>query len=56
MSLNFDVNSNLSLVRRFHTGKIVKMRQFYSDSSRFFATNCTTLSDPLIGIYYDSNV
>jgi hypothetical protein len=36
MSLNFDVNSNLSLVRRFHTGKIVKMCQFYSDSFRFF--------------------
>jgi hypothetical protein len=35
MSLNFDVNSNLYLVR-FHTGKIVKMCQFYSDSSRFF--------------------
>jgi hypothetical protein len=24
-----------------HYEKIVKMRQFYSDSSRFFATNCT---------------
>jgi hypothetical protein len=36
MSLNFDVISNLSLVRRFHTRKkIVKMCQFYSDSSRF---------------------
>jgi hypothetical protein len=34
--MNFDVNSNLSLVRRVHTGKIVKMCQFYSDSSRFF--------------------
>jgi hypothetical protein len=35
MSLNFDHNSNLSLVRRFHTmEKIVKMCQFYSDSSR----------------------
>jgi hypothetical protein len=45
MSLNFDVNSNLSLVRRFHT--MNKMCQFYSDSSRFFfATNCT--SDTLI--------
>jgi hypothetical protein len=41
MSLNFDVISNLSPVRRFHTRKkIVKMCQFYSDSSRFFATNC----------------
>jgi hypothetical protein len=35
MSLNFDVNSNLSLVRKFHSvvyvshyGKIVKMCQF----------------------------
>jgi hypothetical protein len=28
--------TNLSLVRRFHTEKIVKMYQFYSDSSRFF--------------------
>jgi hypothetical protein len=43
MSLNFDVNSNLSLVRKFHSvvyvshyRKIVKMCQFYSDSSRFF--------------------
>jgi hypothetical protein len=35
MSLNFDHNSNLSLVR-FHIEKIVKMYQFYSDSSRFF--------------------
>jgi hypothetical protein len=44
MSLNFDHNSNQSLVRRFQTVKtIVKMCQFYSDSSRFFffATNCT---------------
>jgi hypothetical protein len=42
MSLNFDANSNLSLVRRFHTmKKNVKMCQFYSDSSLFFATNCT---------------
>jgi hypothetical protein len=40
MSLNFDHSSNLSLVRRFHTmKKIVKMRQFYSDSSRFFFCN-----------------
>jgi hypothetical protein len=28
--------SNLSLVRRFHYEKNVKMCQFYSDSSRFF--------------------
>jgi hypothetical protein len=44
MSLIFDRNSNLSLVRRFpsHYEKIIKMCQFYSDSSRFFfATNCT---------------
>jgi hypothetical protein len=43
MSLNFDHNSNQSLVRRFQTVKtIVKMCQFYSDSSRFFfSTNCT---------------
>jgi hypothetical protein len=34
MTLNFGVNSNLSLVRRFHT--MEKMCQFYSDSSRFF--------------------
>jgi hypothetical protein len=40
MSLKIDVNSNLSLVRRFHTmEKIVKMCQFYSDSSRFFFCN-----------------
>jgi hypothetical protein len=41
--MNFDVNSNRSLVRRFHTmEKILKIYQFYSDSysSRFFATNC----------------
>jgi hypothetical protein len=36
MLLNFDVNSNLSFVRRLHTEKNVKMCQFYSDSSRFF--------------------
>jgi hypothetical protein len=39
MSLNFDVNSNLSLVRNFHTEKIVKICQFYFDSSRFFFWN-----------------
>jgi hypothetical protein len=44
MLLNFDVNSNLILVRRFHTEKIVKMSQFYSDSFRFFATNCTKVT------------
>jgi hypothetical protein len=32
----FDYNPNLSLVRRFHTDKIVKMCQFYSYNSRFF--------------------
>jgi hypothetical protein len=37
MSLNFDHDSNQSLVRRFQTVKtIVKMCQFYSNSSRFF--------------------
>jgi hypothetical protein len=37
MLLNFDHNSNQSLVRRFpRDNKIVKMCQFYSDSSRFF--------------------
>jgi hypothetical protein len=36
MSLNFDVNSNLSRKKVSHYGKIVKMCQFYSDSSRFF--------------------
>jgi hypothetical protein len=35
--MNFGVNCNLSLVRRFHImEKIVKIYQFYSDSSRFF--------------------
>jgi hypothetical protein len=40
MSLNFNHNSNLcKKVSRYE--KIVKMCQFYSDSSRFFfATNC----------------
>jgi hypothetical protein len=28
-----------------HYGKIAKMCQFYSDSSRFFATNCTIRID-----------
>jgi hypothetical protein len=37
MSLNFDVNSNLFLVRRFHTmEKLQKRCQFYSDNFRFF--------------------
>jgi hypothetical protein len=36
MLLNFDHNSNLSLVRFPRDNKIVKMCQFYSDSSRFF--------------------
>jgi hypothetical protein len=36
MSLNFDHNSNLSIVSRFHTGKIVKMCQFYSGNFHFF--------------------
>jgi hypothetical protein len=38
MSLNFDVNSKLRIFRKkvSHYGKIVKMCQFYSDSSRFF--------------------
>jgi hypothetical protein len=39
--MNFDHNSNLPLVRKFHTMEhIVKMCQFYSDGSRFFTTNC----------------
>jgi hypothetical protein len=45
-NMNFDVNSNLSLVKRFHSHyeKLVKMYQFYSDSSRFFfATNCNNM-------------
>jgi hypothetical protein len=41
MSLNFDVDSNLSQ-KVSHYEKNLKMCQFYSDSSRFFfATNCT---------------
>jgi hypothetical protein len=41
MSLKFDVNSNLSLVRSFpHYGNIVKMCLFYSVPVSF-ATNCT---------------
>jgi hypothetical protein len=42
MSLNFDHNSNLSIVRRFSPSTvsqyeiILKICQFYSDSSRFF--------------------
>jgi hypothetical protein len=37
MSLNFDHNSNLSRKKVSHYGKIVKMCQFYFDSSRSFA-------------------
>jgi hypothetical protein len=44
MSLNVDHNSNLSRKKVSHYGKIVNMCQFYSDSSRFFATNCTIAS------------
>jgi hypothetical protein len=46
MSLNFDVNSKLHIFRKkvSHYGKIVKMCQFYSDSSRFF---CNQLYLPL---------
>jgi hypothetical protein len=36
MSLNFDHNSNLSREKVSHYEKIVKMCQFYSDSSHFF--------------------
>jgi hypothetical protein len=39
--MSFCFGHNLFLVRMFHTmKKIVKMCQFYSDSSRFLATNC----------------
>jgi hypothetical protein len=42
MSLNFDVNSNLSLVRRFHTmKKLQKCVNFILTVPVFFATNCT---------------
>jgi hypothetical protein len=41
MSLNFDVNSNLSLVRRFHTmEKLQKCINFILKVPVFFATNC----------------
>jgi hypothetical protein len=41
MSLNFDVNSNLSLVRRFHTmEKLLKRVNFILTVSVFLATNC----------------
>jgi hypothetical protein len=43
MSLNFDDNS-ICRKKVSHYGKIVKMRQFYSDSSLFFATNYTLRS------------
>jgi hypothetical protein len=36
MSLNFDRNSSLSCKNVSHYAKIVKMCQFYSDSSCFF--------------------
>jgi hypothetical protein len=39
LSLNFD-NKLISRKKVSHYEKIVKMCQFYSDSSRFFATNC----------------
>jgi hypothetical protein len=44
MSLNFYVNSNLHISRKkvSHYEEIIKKCQFYSDSSRFFATNCST--------------
>jgi hypothetical protein len=38
MSLNFDLSSRKKVS---HNEKIVKMCQFSSDSSRFFATNCS---------------
>jgi hypothetical protein len=34
--MNFAVNSNLSRKKGSHHGNIVKICQFYSDSSRFF--------------------
>jgi hypothetical protein len=44
MSLNFDVNSNLSLVRTFHTmEKLEKCVNFILTVPVFFATNCIKL-------------
>jgi ABC-type phosphate transport system permease subunit len=44
MSLNFDVNSNPSLVRSFHTTeKLGKCVSFILTVCVFFATNCTVL-------------
>jgi hypothetical protein len=49
MSLNFGRNSNLSSRKKVsHYEKIVKICQFYSDSSRFFfATNCFSVLSSL---------
>jgi hypothetical protein len=48
MSLNFDHNSNLFRVNSFHTEKMVKMSQYYSDSSRFFCNQLYTHKHILI--------